>query len=197
MSDALSKFDFSKVIKTGSYLKFVPGEPVTMRILTTDPIIFSASFEDKRTGEEIVTTKFAWIIYNFTGEVAQVMETTPNLAKKIGELHKDPDFGEDIKKLTIKVTPPAPGEIKAYDLQVLPSPRQLTQEQVDECRSLDLDKLYKEKGGNRISLFPGDKADQIEASSGHDKAKSIADELRPDEVEDIGDEPINLDDIPF
>jgi len=103
MSDALSKFDFSKVIKTGSYLKFVPGEPVTMRILTTDPIIFSASFEDKRTGEEIVTTKFAWIIYNFTGEVAQVMETTPNLAKKIGELHKDPDFGEDIKKLTINM----------------------------------------------------------------------------------------------
>lgn len=188
-NDPLASFDFSNVTKAGVYLKFEAGKPVVVRVLTTDPVLYNTSFEDKKTGETVVSTKFAWIVYNFTAKSAQVMQTTPNLAKKLQELHNDPDFGSNLKAIDLKITPPAPGEIKAYDVQVLPKAQELTQDQLKELKKIDLDKLFEDKGGIRMNSY--DPKTFKAASAG---------EPEPQEdtvVEDIGDEPINLDDIPF
>lgn len=188
-NDALANFDFTNVTKAGVYLKFEAGKPVVVRVLTTDPIIYNTSFEDKKTGETVVSTKFAWIVYNFTAKAAQVMQTTPNLAKKLQELHNDPDFGSDLKAIDLKITPPAPGEIKAYDVQVLPKAQELTQDHLKELKKIDLDKLFEDKGGIRMNSYD---PKTFKAASVQAEAEE-ADEV----VEDVSDEPINLDDIPF
>lgn len=199
--DPLSDFDFSKVTGGGSYLKFKPGEPVTVRVLTTNPIVFTSEFEDKKTGEIVLNTKFAWIVYNFTDQAAQVMQTTPNLAKKLGELHKDPDFNEDIKKLDLKISPPEAGVIKAYEVQVLPTAKTLNAAQVKEAQALDLDSMYEEKNGQRMSAYePAASTDGVDRTSGYEKAKAAADEIKAkDTVVDDFDpnEEINLENIPF
>lgn len=189
--DALSSFDFSGVIKSGVYLKFEPGKPIVVRVLTTDPVVFNTSFEDKKTGETIVATKFAWVIYNFSAKAAQVMQTTPNLAKKLQELHTDVDFGADLKSIDLKITPPAPGVIAAYDVQVLPKTQVMTDEQIKECMKINLDELFEDKGGIRMNSYDPKqfKAPAVET----EPVESVDDDA--DLITD--GEPIDLADVPF
>ena len=200
--DALSTFDFSKVTGGGLFVKFTPGESLTLRVLTTDPIVANESYEDKRTNETIVGTKFSFIVYNWTEGRAQIWKATPNTAKRLGELHIDPDFGANIRKVDIKVTAPEKGEIKAYEIQVLPTAKTLTNEMITEAQAI---KLEEKVEGDRMSLY------EPTASSGYEQAKAAREALQgPDEIDeeteaqiddkvidDIGDGPINLDDIPF
>lgn len=184
-ADALSKFDFSKVTGGGLFLKFEPGVPVTLRVLTTDPVVSNETFEDRKTGEEVLSTKFSFIVYNWTDEKAQILKATAATAKRIGDLHVDPDFGANIKKIDIKVTPPNKGEIKAYEIQVLPNAKTLTTDQIKECAAIDLDEAVE---GDRMSLY--DPAKYV--------PKENMNQSPPDEVAEVVDgEEINLDDIPF
>jgi hypothetical protein len=189
--DALSSFDMGQFTEKSVFLKFEPGKSVVVRVLTTDPIIFNTSFEDKKTGETVVTTKFAWVVFNFTANAAQVMQTTPNLTKKLQDLHNDPDFGSNIKSIDIKITPPEPGVIAAYDVQVLPKSQQLTDEQIKECMKINLEELFKEKGGHRMSFYNNKKRKNNILDN------ELEPESEPETSEKIEEEPINLDDIPF
>lgn len=210
--DPLSTFDFDQVTTAGLYLKFSPGDSVIVRILTTDPVISESEFTDKTTGEVRLNTRFAFIVYNFTDKRAQIMQATANTAKEIGKLHNDPDFGANIQKVDLKITPPNKNEIKAYDIQVLPSARPLSQAMIDEAKAIDLDNNVKDSRG-RMSVWVKKPANEPEVgSSGSDDegpgkaaARETAEKLKaskepvPEDIviEDIGDEPINLDDIPF
>jgi len=186
-NDALSSFDFSKVTGGGLFVKWVPGESQTLRVLTVDPVVTNESYEDRKTGDQIVSTKFSFIVYNWTEEKAQILKATPNMAKQIGDLHNDEDFGANIRKIDLKITPPNKGEIKAYEIQVLPAPKEMTNEQIKECQAIDLDE--KVENGGRMSMY-----DPAKKTPGYNAAKAKAAELRG---EDIEDDPINLDDIPF
>lgn len=208
--DALSTFDFDKVAGAGLFVKFQAGKPITVRVLTIDPIVSSTEFTDKQTGEVTLSTRFAFIIYNFTEEKAQILQASPAMARKIGELHVDPDFGANIRKIDIKISPTGEGKERRYDIQVLPTPKDLTADMVKEAQNLPLEEKVK---GDRMSLYdpnaarePNKAAEQgndgeplPEEPSGYDTAKAEAEKHRKDDVviEDIGEEPINLDDIPF
>jgi len=190
--DALSTFDFSKVGGSGLFVKFEAGKPLTLRVLTVDPIVSQVEYESD-SGEITLTTKFSFIVYNFTDSKAQILSASPSIAKKIGELHVDSDFGANIRKIDIKITPTGEKLMRRYDVQVLPSARDLTNEQIKECSAIDLPAKVQ---GDRMSFYDPNKL------SGHDLAKAKADELRGGEkedvvIEDISDEPVNLDDIPF
>lgn len=197
-ADALSKFDFSKVTGGGLFVKFTPGESLTLRILTVDPIVTDESYEDKRTGETVVGTKFSFVVYNWTEAKAQILKATPNTAKRIGELHTDEDFGADIRQVDLKITAPNKGEIKAYEIQVLPNAKDLTQAQIKECAAI---KLEDRVDGSRMSFY------EPTAQSGYEQAKATAAALRGEEESEaeidslvkteLGGEPIDLDSIPF
>lgn len=186
--DALSTFDFSKVTSSGLYVKFEAGKPLTLRVLTTDPVVFNNSFTDPKTGEESITTKFAFIVYNFTEDKAQILQASPNMANKIGQLHVDPDFGANIRNIDIKITPTGEKLQRRYDIQVLPNTRELTKEQIDAAKAIDLDAKVQ---GDRMSIFDPAKFEPSE------ETKEAIKEEFGDEVEDITDEVTNLDDIPF
>lgn len=201
--DALSQFDFSKVTSGGLFLKWKPGVSQTLRVLTVDPVVTNESFEDRKTGEEVVSTKFSFVVYNWTEKKAQILKATANMAKQIGDLHADEDFGANIQKVDLKITPPEKGEIKAYEIQVLPKANDLIYDIIKECQAIDLDE--KVENGQRMSFYDPD------AKSGYEKAKEVRDTLpgpvapEPGEAldkpfnvteEDL-QKPINLDDIPF
>lgn len=179
-TDALSNFDWNKVTKPSLFLKFQAGKPVTLRVLTVDPMVQTVTYEGD--GEENISTKFAFIVYNHTDQLAQILSATPNMAKKIGELHLDPDFGANIREIDIKITPTGEKLKRRYDIQVLPKATQLTNAQIKECAAIDLEKLIPE--GQRMSFYDPTEKPQPQP----------ADDIV---IEDIGDEPIDLSDIPF
>lgn len=193
-ADALSKFDFGSVT-SGIFLKFEAGKPLTIRVLTTDPVVYQNEFEDKETGEMTLTTKFAFIVYNFTDGRAQILQATPNMAKKIGELHTDPDFGANIREIDIKISPTGEKLMRRYDIQVLPKATEMTAAQINEAKEIDLDEKMKDKHGTRMTYW-----DPKKVKSGYEQAKEKAQALRgldQEVAENESETEIDLNDIPF
>ena len=203
MSDALAGFDFNQVGGGSLFLKFEADKPVKLRVLTTDPLVYIDKFAN---------TRFAFIVYNLTDGKAQILQATPGMARRIGEIHKDEDFGANIQKVDVKITPTGAGMERRYTIQALPNATDLTQAQLKEAKEINLEeKVGKDAPmAQRMSFYDREAfnaahqqaEDEQEVVSGYDKAKAQADALRPGEtpdevVEDIGDEPINLNDIPF
>ncbi len=183
--DALGDFDFNKVSGGGLFLKFEAGKPLTLRILTTDPIVTQKAWPSKQTGEMELSTQFSFIVYNFTDGAAQILQASPGVAKRISQLHKDPDFGGDIKKIDIKVSPTGEGLERRYDIQVLPKANVLTPDMIKEAAAIPLtDKV----DGYRLSEWEE-----------RQKRRPTLEEETQDLTggNDLTDEPINLDDIPF
>lgn len=206
--DALSKFDFSKVTGGGMFVKFEPGRSLVLRVLTVDPVVKNESYEDKRTGETVLSTKFNFVVYNWTDEKAQIWSATANTAKQIGALHKDEDFGADIRKIDVKITAPEKGQIKAYDIQVLPTAKALLNDQIKECAAIKLEE--KVEGGQRMSFYDPAKVKRTEAgralqaeyedteTSGYDKAKAVAEDIKNGASAAFDDEEdVDLNSIPF
>lgn len=205
--DSLSGFDFNKVSKPGKFLKFEAGRPVTVRVLTKDPVLQQREFTDKKTGEINLSLKFCFIVWNFTEERAQILSAGPNMAKTFQRIGTDIDFGQNLQKCDIKISPEGEMLDRTYDINVLRhsgSEKPITTAMVDEARAIDLDVDVQDNKG-RLSKFEpnGVKPGAVAAPS--DGVDSIPEDdedqtppANPDVViEDIGDEPINLDDIPF
>lgn len=208
-TDSLSGFDFNKVSKPGKFLKFEAGKPVTVRILTKDPVVQERTFTDKKTGEINISTKFCFIVWNFTDEKAQILSAGPNMAKTFQRIGTDPDFGSNLQKCDIKISPEGEMLDRVYDINVLRhsgSEKEITKNMVDEAKELDLDNDVTEGNKGRLSLYepngvkPGSKT--AAPKEGTDNLPEDDEDQTPPAnpdvvIEDIGDEPINLDDIPF
>lgn len=181
--DALSGFDFSSFGGSGLFVKFQADKPVTLRVLTVDPVVQTQEFKDDKTGEITLSTKFCFIVYNFTEGKAQILSASPGIAKKIGEIHADPDFGANIRAVDIKISPTGESLRRKYELQVLQKTNEMTNKQIKEAQAIDLDKNVKD--GTRMSLWT------------QEKPKPSEDDGEDPGTEDDEEEPINLDDIPF
>ncbi len=185
--DALSTFDFNKLPGGGLFLKFEAGKAVTLRVLTTDPIVTTQEFTGAD-GEVTLSTKFSFIVYNFTDSKAQILSASQSIARKVGELHVDEDFGADIRKIDIKITPTGEKLQRKYDIQVLPKANQLSTDQIKECAAINLEE--KVKDGTRMSFY--DPSKQVTKVIQQEEPKEV------DEVHEVNeDEPIDLSDIPF
>lgn len=210
--DVMGNFDYDQFGGAGLFVKFKADKPLTVRILTTDPVISQSEFEDKKTGEVNLNTRFNYIVYNFTEGKAQILGASPAMSRKFGELHMDEDFGANIRNIDIKITPTGEQLERRYDIQVLPIAKQLTAEMIKEAQAIAIDDVVNDSKGRMSEWDPKAQAAPTVGSggsanegSGYASAKAQADKLQPtttpqpDDVviEDIGDEPINLDDIPF
>lgn len=182
--DALSKFEFPK--GKGLFVTFADGDEYRLRILTTDPIVSSSEYENPKTKEITLSTKFAFIVYNFTLGRAQILNAGATITREIQRLHQDEEWGANIKKMDIKIS--ADGEMlnRKYTVTPLPKPETLTNEQIKECQAIDLEE--KIENGNRMSLYKPEEEKEIQVE------ETPKDTIVEDEDED---EPINLDDIPF
>lgn len=166
-NDALSQYEFKN--SGGLFMKVNAGEPVTIRVLTLDPLVSV----DKWGG-----TKYSFVVWNWNENKAQIWSTTPGNLKKLVAIHRDEDF-EPLNNLDVKVS--ATGEMleKRYEIVPLPKAKELTREMVEEATNIKLeDKI---DGGVRLSAY-NEGYDlpivQLEETSGYQKAKAVAEELK-------------------
>lgn len=184
--DSLSGFDFNKISKPGKFLKFEAGKPVTVRVLTKDPVIQEKEFQGD--GEVNISTKFCFIVWNFTDEKAQILSATGKMSQTFQRIANDEDFGSNLQKCDIKISPEGEKLQRVYDINVVRhsgNEKQLSQAMIDEARGINLDTDVQDNRG-RLSEWQPDA--KVKSTSG----------FTPDMVaEDIEGEPINMDDIPF
>ena len=195
MSDPLAGFDFGGGA-SGLFTKFKSGSPVKVRVLTTDPLVVLDKFGN---------TRYAFIIWNFTEDKAQILNRGSSIASEIQKLHNNVDWGNDVQKIDIQIEANGEGKETRYTVTPLPKATQLTPEQIAEAKKIDL--TAKLPGGIRLSKFiEGDRPEAqgdepAEETSGYEQAKAQADRIRGGNdvpLEDINDdEPIDLSEIPF
>lgn len=185
MSDPLRDFKFKD---GGLFVRLnADTSPRKMRVLTTDPVVSMDKFGN---------TRFAFVVWDYNEDKARVWNTTPGVAKQLQAIHQDEDFGANLKKTDIKVVTIGESLETKHTVTALPKSTGLLARQVEEAQAIDLDELI--EGGQRMTYYKP-------TESGYDKAKKKADSIKhkPEDededivVEDIGDEPMNIDDIPF
>lgn len=182
-ADALKTFQFPK--NKGLFVSFDDGDEFKLRVLTTDPVVTNKEFIDPVTGETNLSTKFAFIVYNFSLEKAQILNAGATITREIQRLHQDEDYGANIKQIDIKIAATGSKLTRKYSVNALPKAEVLTNEQIKECQAINLEEKV---DGQRMSFYkPAD--------------YQATDTNKPTEgdivIEDIPDEPINLNDIPF
>lgn len=199
--DSLGAFDFNTVTKQGKFLKFVAGEPVTIRILTKDPVVSETEFKEGSDGSISLSTRFSFIVWNFTAEKAQILTAPAGMAKTFQKIGKDDDFGANIQHCDLKISPEGEKLNRVYDINVLRhsgSEKSLTKDQLQECVNIDLDKEVQDNKG-RLSEWEGP---SVTEESGLEKARQTAREINDRAVTsengpDPEEEPLDLSEIPF
>lgn len=212
--DSLSGFDFNKISKPGKYLKFEAGRPVTIRVLTKDPVVQEKEFTNKKTGETNMSVKFCFVVWNFTDEIAQILSAGANMSKTFQRTANDPDFGSNLQKCDIKISPEGEMLERVYDINVLRhsgNEKEITAAMVKEAQEINLDKDITDGNRGRLSKWDPAAVAAKETSTLISKVapsnRAVAESEDEDAidtykkaVENEGindDDPINLDDIPF
>lgn len=134
MTDALSNLKFEE---SGSFVKFKADVPYKLRVWSTNPIIHDNVYEDPKSGEKSISTKYAFAVWNFTLGREQILDAGATITKSISQLHQDEDYGADITKVDLKITPTGEMLERRYDVQVLPKPADLDKEQETKLNELD------------------------------------------------------------
>lgn len=186
--DALKNFDFPK--SKGLFTSFDAGDEFRVRVLTTDPVVSTKEFTAAN-GEINLSTKFAFIIWNFSLEKAQILNAGVTIAKEIQRLHQSEDWGANIQKMDLMIKAEGSQLLRKYIVTPLPKAETLTNAQIKACQAIDLDD--KIENGERMSFYKP--ADAVDQTPSNEHTPGVADQEPP--IDDIGDEPINLDDIPF
>ena len=177
MSDALKQY--KPETSGGLFATVKEGEPIKIRVLTTDPIIHNDKFGN---------TRFAFVVWSYTENKAQILDKGWSIAGEIQKIHLDEDFGADIQKVDVKISATGQGKDTRYSVNPLPTSATLTNEQIEEVKKIDLPKII--GSGVRMSeVNSGTPVPKVETEE-----EPVAEEPV---IEDIGDEPVDLSEIPF
>lgn len=194
MKDALSTYE----PKSGLFLKFSDGDEIKMRVLTLDPLVSNDTFENKDTGEVTISTKYAFTIYNWTEGCAQVMKVGPGLLNRFTRIHRDEDLPA-LNKTDIKIS--VTGEMlkRRYEVTVLPTPKEITKDILEECKQVDLEKAIKDFVGRLSTVSEEDAVGGEPEPEEPEKATKEPDEaLSQEDLDRLdSDEPLDLSKIPF
>lgn len=161
----------------GTYLKLKDGDGVTVRFYSPPAVV---TYDGQKLRYQVV-------LYNKIARQAQIFEFGPQIFGQLADLYENWGEPGDMD-LTIKRKGSGQFDTE-YSVLPLPKSVDLTKEQTDECDAIP---------------FPGSKAKWlVEYEHDHVMPETIEGKAQPAKepddivVEDIGDEPINLDDIPF
>lgn len=165
--DALSLYEPKE---GGLYLKLKSGEPVTLRVLTLDPVASKDKWGN---------TRYAFVVWNWNENRAQILQKGGSVLKQLVEIHRDDSF-DALNKIDIKVTVTGEGLETRYSILPLPKARQLTAEMVEEAKQINLDdkieygiRLSASNSGEPIPSNP-----DAEEGPGYAKAKSVAESIK-------------------
>lgn len=147
-----------------------------------------------------VTEVFSWKVIDRADSKPKIFSSTPGVYKKIKAFAQQEQWG-DPKTYDIQIKrteDPGPGY---YDVMALPNKTEITEKEQEAVDSLEMTKL---SPNARLSSNPqiDDLSDEYTKPKAPDAPEEGTDGPAPEAeeeivIEDIGDEPINLDDIPF
>lgn len=208
MADSIYKTHQPKSGGGDLYLRLKDGETARVRVVS-QPAIYESKGE--RDGKETLTTRYAWLVWNQEKQLIQVMQQSGTFFKSIAGLAQDEEWG-DPTGYDIKITRHGSGfNDTTYTVSPSTNRQPLDPSIFDQIEATDLLEKISVSPFTTQAYWLAD-FDQIHeqpvanvGSGGYDKAKATTKEppiekppANPDIViEDIGDEPVNLDDIPF
>lgn len=178
--DALSDAKFGG----GLYLKDFPAK---IRVLTRDPMVYVDGFAN---------TKYVFAVFNLEEDKVQLLDKGPGFAQRFQEINSDEDFGGDVRQNDLKVTTNGKSGIEIrYTITPVGSPAELTEEQKTIIKEQGFDLAEKVQKNNPGAL----RLSEVNAGKKPAASQSVEPTRTEDDItiEDIGDEPINLADIPF
>lgn len=206
MSDIDKIRGFQPKGEGGAFLKLADGEEVKIRIASL-PVIFENEF---RMGEEInLSTRFGFIVWNHDLGRAQIWVTNAaTYGQQISPLLEDDEYG-DWREYDVKLKRTGEKAQTRYHLRPGVKRYELEEEQKTACDNIDIVAYIKKSDSASKVMWLAEYREleeQGKSGSGLEKARAqaskiknkVQDETEEDTViEDIGDEPVNLDDIPF
>jgi hypothetical protein len=186
MTDALSNY---KDTSSGMFVRIKEGAPQTLRILTLDPLV---------SRDQWGNTRYSFTVWNWTLDKPQILSKGPGLLKQLQEIHLAEEI-DSLNQIDIKLSATGEGLETRYNVMPLPTAKTITRDMVEQAQAIKLeDKI---EGGIRLSqVNAGQELPEADSSSGYEQARATARKIDGKEdtvVDDIGDEPINLEDIPF
>ena len=188
----------------GIFLKLADGEEVKVRLVSL-PVIFENEF---KLGEEVnLSTRFGFIVWNHDIDKAQIWVTNAaTYGQQISPLLEDDEYG-DWREYDVKIK--RTGEKAQTRYHVRPGIKRydLDESQQVACEAIDIIEIIKKSDSASKVMWLAEwreleAAAKAKPGSGYNKAKATRKKLAEEEeedtvVEDIGDEPVNIDDIPF
>ena len=144
MADGLRNLQFRENSSNNSFIKFQAEKPLKLRVYTTNPLISKDKYGN---------TKYSFSVWNYEEGRAMVLSKGTSIAKPLAQLHKDEDYGADITKQDIKITPTGEELERRYTINVLPKAQQLDEKAIQDLASLDgnLEKII--ENGIRADQF--------------------------------------------
>lgn len=179
MSDVYKQYQ--PPVSGGLFLKLEEGDAVKIRI-ASQPYIFNNEYKGQ------VSTRYAWVVYNYDQERAQIFHQGVTGYRTIANLASDPDWG-DPSGFDVRVSRHGLGTDTKYNITPLPSKADLDDKQTSAVNEVDLPKHV--SGAILLSEFVGGKGLPETEQSGDSQESDI--EL---DVEDDGYFESLLDDEP-
>jgi len=169
------------------YLQLEDGT-TRLRILS-DPVVQNKTFANDPDNPRTI---FSWIVWDYKTESLKLLSKGASILKSLDSVSAA--WGDSIPmKCDVLIDKTGTGMQTKYSVQGVPTmpTHPLPADIQQQVEALDLDKLLP---GN---IPIGDFADGAQPESKSWDNSAVAPEKLDTVVEDVGDEPINLDDIPF
>lgn len=183
----------------GLYLKLKDGDRVELRI-ASDPVIFQSVGKDSETGEPQLRTRYAWLVWNKTAHTAQIFENSATFFKNLAGLAQDKAWG-DPKGYDITVTRHGTQLDTTYTVIPVPNTQPLGIDAGKLIQEIDIiEKLRASQYTQNVMWLADFDAQAKRPTVNPRPADEAPQPSQPPQnvaIEDFGDEPINLDDIPF
>lgn len=162
----------------GSFVKFEDGNTLRFRIVS-DPVIFDSIYEGR------ASTKYAWLVFNTDDKEVQIMQLPKTGYRSLAAIGADDDYGDPAEgKYDIKVTRTGQRQQTKYNIIPVKAAYKLTKDDQEAIDEVDLiERLSASDSNQRVAWL----RDEID---GKREKKKV-------EIEDVDDEPVNLDDLPL
>ena len=179
----------------GLYLKISDGETVKLRIIS-EPAIYES--ESERDGKVILTTRYAWLVWNQELNIPQILQQSATFFKSLAAIVQDEEWG-DPKEYDIKVSRKGTELETKYNIVPSTNRDKLSTEAMKEVKEVDL--IEKIKAGpyaQRVMwLSEYDQLASDPTPKAEVKAKPEKDIVHPVNTSDGDDSVVDLSDIPF
>lgn len=171
----------------GLYLKFEDGDNIKLRIMS-EPVVYNNDFQGQ------ISTRYAWVAWNYEEEKAQILQGGVNMFKDIANIAEEEDWGDPLKPnnpYALKIRRAGTGTDTKY--MVTPTPAKSAEIPKEVQAAVDDIDLIES-----ISASPN--AHQVNwlrdvVSGKADQAPAKKDDVTIEDVD--SDKPIDLSEIPF